>query len=103
MIDTAAVTIQDINFSARGKAEVYENLRVLYTTPAGTVPFDRDFGIDMSILDESFPISQGRLIVEYIEKTRRFEPRASVVEVLFDSDAENGRLIPKVVVAVEPE
>ena len=68
-------------------------------SPAGTVPFDREFGIDYNLLDYPLPIAQGRLIVEYIEKTRKYEPRVSVKEVNFELN-EDGNLIPKVVIEI---
>ncbi|WP_163538312.1 GPW/gp25 family protein [Gracilibacillus sp. YIM 98692] len=103
MIDYQEVTIQNINFSAIGAQEIYENLRILYTTPEGSIPFDREFGINMAFLDQPTQIAQGRLIVEYTEKTKRFEPRAVVQEVLFDQDEQTGHLQPKVVIAIDLE
>ncbi|WP_100406680.1 GPW/gp25 family protein [Bacillus solitudinis] len=103
MIDYEAVTIESIDFSAQGTEEVYENLRVLYTTPLGSVPFNRSFGVSTDFLDEPLPIAKGFLIVEYREKTRRFEPRATVQEVLFDEDVQTGRIIPKVVITIDLE
>lgn len=103
MIDFEAVRLENIDFAAQGAREVYENLRVLYTTPAGTVPLDREFGIDISVLDEPINIAQGRLIVEYTQKTRRYEPRANVREIFFDADELTGKLIPRVVIDIELE
>lgn len=98
MIDWQAVRIENINFSATGVNEIYENLRILYTTPEGAVPFNRKFGINTSFLDEPDPIAQGRMIVEYTQKTRQFEPRATVKEVYFDVDTQNGKMVPRVVI-----
>lgn len=101
MIDYQSVTINSINFNAVGNEEIYENLKVLYTTPEGTVPFDRTFGINIDFLDEPIQIAKGRLIVEYTEKTKRYEPRASVQEVLFDIHGQTGRILPKVVINID--
>ena len=100
MIDLNGVTIEAVNFGAQGDEEIYQNLRTLYTTPVGTVPFDREFGINSDVLDSSLPIAQGRLTVEYIEKTRKYERRAMVKEVEFISNTENGVLMPKVVIEI---
>lgn len=100
MIDLNRVTIYAVNFDAQGSEEIYQNLRTLYTTPVGTVPFDRDFGVNFDILDNSLPVAQGRLTVEYIEKTRKYENRAIVKEVDFIDNTENGLLIPKVVIEI---
>lgn len=101
MIDYKNVTIESINFSAEGVQEVYENLKMLYTTSEGSVPFDREFGINIEILDQPIHIAKGRLVVEYTQKTRRFEPRANVEEVIFDADALTGKLKPKVVIRID--
>lgn len=97
MINLNGVSIENINLNAQGNDEIYQNLQILYTTPAGTVPFDREFGINYDLLDNPTPIAQGRLIVEYIEKTRKYEPRVSVKEVNFETN-EDGSIIPKVVI-----
>lgn len=98
MIDLKNVQIS--NIGASDNDEIIRNLKVIYTTPAGTVPFDREFGIDMGIQDEPLNIAQGKLTVEYINKAKRYEPRASVKEVTFDIDHVNGKITPKVVVSI---
>lgn len=98
MIDYSMVKIENIDFAAEGNTEIYQNLKILYTTPAGTVPFDRDFGINIEFLDAPIPLAQGRIIVEYTEKTKTYEPRAAVKEVNFDIHPQSGNLIPKVVI-----
>lgn len=103
MIDYQSVEIGNLNFAAQGSQEIYENLKILYTTPMGSVPFDRSFGIETSFLDEPYPIAKGRLTVEYIQKTRLYEPRANVREVLFEHDINSGVLIPKVVIDIDIE
>lgn len=100
MIDYQDVSIQAINFNATGAEEVYENLRILYTTPEGSVPFDRSFGINTDFLDEPDVLARGKLIVEYTEKTKIFEPRVRVDQVTFDP-TETGQLKPKVVIRFE--
>ena len=100
MIDLNGVTIEAVNFGAQGNEEIYQNLRTLYTTPMGTVPFDREFGIDSGLLDNPMQIAQGKLIVEYIDKTRKYESRVNVKEVNFELDSKDGVLIPKVVIEI---
>lgn len=95
-------TLVNIDFGAEGNTEIYQNLKTLYTTPAGTVPFDRDFGINIELLDAPIPLAQGRLIVEYTEKTEKYESRASVKEVNFEVNPKNGKIFPKVVIEIVP-
>jgi len=78
--------------------EIIRNIRMIFTTPMGTVPFDRDFGIDWSILDKPLPQAKGLLTVEYINKVRQYEPRARVQEVTYKHEGTDGSLIPKVVI-----
>lgn len=103
MIDYTQVKITNIDFAADGHDEIYQNLTTLYTTPEGSVPFDRNFGININSLDAPIPLAQGRLIVEYFEKTKRYEPRAAVKEVDFEANLQNGHLIPKVVINIVAE
>lgn len=76
-------------------SNIAKTLKVLFTTPEGTVPFDRNFGINMSILDEPINLIQGKLTVEFIRKVQIYEPRVKVKEVTFCSD-DNNNLVPKV-------
>lgn len=99
VIDLNSVSI-NINLNAQGAEEIYQNLQVLYTTSEGTVPFDREFGINLDMLDYPIPLAEGKLIVEYTEKTKRFEPRASVKEVIFEHSSKEGVLVPKVVIEI---
>ena len=97
MINFAGVNIDSLNF---GDSDIMDRLRVLYTTAAGTVPLDRSFGIDTSIVDLPLPQAMTRLVVEYRDKTRQYESGVIVEEVSFDeADPLSGQLIPKVVVS----
>lgn len=98
MIDLNNVQIADIG--ATGNSEILRNLKIIYTTPQGTVPFDRGFGIDVSILDEPMNIAKGKLTVELINQTKKYEPRAIVKQVTFDIDIDNSKITPKVVVEI---
>jgi hypothetical protein len=87
-----------VNFNAVGVDEILQNIKMLFSTPAGTVPFDRDFGINWDIVNKPIVIAKGLLTVEYIEKVRKYEPRAQVKQVTFEYDSISGSLIPKVVI-----
>lgn len=89
-----------IDFSAGGNQEIIQNIKMILTTPAGTVPFDRDFGIDLGILDSPIALAKSRLTVEYVKKVKKYESRAKVEKISFDNDALNGYLVPKVVIGL---
>lgn len=97
-IELSNVALQ-ITFAATGADEVIQNIKTIITTPAGTVPFDRDFGIDWSILDLPIREAKAKLTVEYIEKIKKYEPRASVKSISFTAN-DSGQLIPKVVIDI---
>lgn len=90
----------EFNYETQGTDEIYQNLKVLFSTPAGSVSFDRNFGIDWSILDKPIQAAKGLLTVEYIEKVNKYESRAEVEKVTYYYDAVNGYLIPKVVIKI---
>ena len=75
-------------------------LRVLYSTPIGSVALDRAFGLDWSFLDLPLPAAKAQMERELIQKTQKYEPRARVQEVRWSFDSINGRIKPKVVIAI---
>ena len=82
------------------KTDVLRCLNVLYGKPVGTVALDREFGLDWTVLDLPLEMAKGRLTIEIIEKTRKYEPRVEVVKVCFDTqlvEGLNGKLAGKVV------
>ena len=77
-----------------------ECLQVLYSTPVASVALDRDFGMDWSYLDLPMPAAKAQLESELIQKTKKYEPRVQVQEVQWEYDGKNGKMKPKVVVAI---
>lgn len=94
MIDVKNVII--INPLAEGKEEIMQNLKTLLTTPAGSVAFDREFGIDTSFIDMPIEIAKARITAEYIEKINKYENRVKISEIIFET--KDNMLIPKVVI-----
>lgn len=95
------MTLADLQFNVRGsmteQEDVLRCLRTLIMTPAGTVPLDRDFGIDNSLLGYPADVAQNLLAVEIIQKVMKYEPRASVQEVELESTPD-GLTTAKVVI-----
>jgi len=87
-----------VNWAATGSDEIMQNVHMILTTPAGTVPFDREFGVNMSFLDLPLERSKAKMTVEYITKINKYEPRASISSVTFEYDELNGCMYPKVVI-----
>lgn len=88
------IILDDISITGTTE-DIAENLKTIFTTPQGTVPWDRNFGIDTNILDEPVSIAQGKLTVEFIRKAQLYEPRIKVKEVTFQTN-DNSNLVPKV-------
>jgi hypothetical protein len=84
--------------------EILQNVRTILGTPKYSVPLDRDFGINATMLDEPLPVAQARLTAEIIAAVERWEPRAQVVRVSYadmtTGDANDGVLRPKVRVRI---
>lgn len=80
--------------------EIIRNVQTILTTPVGTCPLYRDFGIDTSVLDNPMDVAQNFYAVEVIDAIERYEPRVQVREVTFTPDM-SGKLTAKVVIAYE--
>ena len=76
-----------------------KKLMTLYTTPMMTVPFDRDFGLDYSVLDKPVQLVRAKLIADITEKTKRYITGATVKSISIQTAEEDSRaLIVKVVI-----
>jgi len=82
--------------------EVLQNVAVILATQIGTVPFARRLGISTDLLDKPSPVVIASLTREVIQKIGEFEPRAVIHSIIFDenSSAEDGRVIPRLVIGV---
>lgn len=80
---------------------VLQNIAVILSTPIGTVPLYREFGLDMSFLDKPAPIAKVLMVAPVREAIRRWEPRATVLDVDAKDDPANpGKQIPVVEVEI---
>lgn len=79
--------------------EIFQNIRTILSTPKGSVPLDRDFGIDLSYLDSPNPVAEAKLTTEIIAAVKRYEPRVSVTAISFTGDMD-GKLKPVVEVRI---
>ncbi|MBQ9273507.1 MAG: GPW/gp25 family protein [Succinivibrio sp.] len=102
---TAVITpLTSVDFAPGSlAAEVCQNLRTILSTPKGSVPLDREFGLDMEGLDEPTPAGQMLFSMHVVEAFEKYEPRCKVVKVEFENtpgDVMDGRLSPKVTVEI---
>lgn len=85
-----------INFSPTPREEVIQNVRMILSTLQGTVPLDRGFGIDTSMIDEPINIARARLASAVIAAIKRNESRVTTLSVSFKEELDAGRLVPVV-------
>lgn len=94
--DTSNIEIQ-FEYGGDEAAEIVRCLKMLYSTPAGTVALDREFGLSWDMIDMPIETAKSILTVEIIEKTAKYEPRVSVSKVIYKQNV-TGKLITRVVV-----
>ncbi len=85
-------------------ASVLQNIAMILSTPKGSVPMHRDFGLEMEFLD--MPTSQAEvlMVAPVREAVEMWEPRAVVQGVTFLRDSGRPeRLIPCVEVEIVDE
>ncbi len=101
MIEPGPITIAPESLAE----EVLQNVRMILCTPVGSLPLDRDFGLDFSVLDQPLPRARALLSAEIAAKVARYEPRAQVTRVDWDQaqalEAADGRLAPAVKVRIQ--
>ena len=99
-IEDTVVEIEAGTVDDSTRREVYRTLQVLYGTETGEQALDRDFGIDINILDNPQEAAKALLTAEFVRKTKQYEPRVRVMRVEWNQDyAKEGGIIPKVVVS----
>ena len=92
-IEDTIVEIEAGSVDDQTAQEVYRNLQVLYGTETGEQALDREFGIDINILDNPQEVAKAR-------KTKQYEPRVRVMRVEWTQNhARDGGIVPKVVVS----
>lgn len=80
--------------------EVLQNVATILSTRKGSVPLLRDFGLSQDFLDRPIEVAKTMIFAEVKEAIDLYEPRAEIVEMTFESDAQTGRLIPVVEVDI---
>lgn len=106
-IDVSA-RLDGIDFAPKDVlTEIIQNVRTIISTTQFSVPLDRRFGIDGTVIDLPLPVAMARISAEVIRAITEYEPRCRVVSVDFErteaTDAEEGHLPPKVSIAIKDE
>ena len=88
-IDDVVVS-SDSEESQKFISEVTKAIQTIITTPVGSIPLYRDFGIDMSMLGYPFAAAKEMLSQELIDKIELYEPRVTVEAVDITTNIEGG-------------
>ena len=88
-IDLKNITVA-FDYTSGDIADIKRCLECLYQTAEGTCPLDREFGLNTDFV--GMPMD-----VEIIDKTDRYEPRATVKDINFSFN-EDGQLQAEVVI-----
>jgi len=82
-------------------SSVLQNIAVILSTPKGSVPLYRDFGLSSVFLDKPMPAAKMMMIAEVREAIERWEPRARFVSLTFEERiTQPGTLWPTVEVEI---
>lgn len=87
-----------------GVDEILQNVRLILTTPRGSLMGDRGFGVDAAFLDAPTPKAKAAYMTSVVEAVERYEPRARVTAVTWRPDtaaAGEGRLVPVISLSIE--
>ena len=97
-------TTASVNFLPSSELEeILQNVRTIIGTRKGTVPLDRDFGLDWSFVDKPINVAQALVSAEVAKQVRKYEPRARIISISLVEDltgALDGKMIPKVTIGV---
>ncbi|MDY3739384.1 MAG: hypothetical protein SO022_02860 [Selenomonadaceae bacterium] len=81
--------------------EIIQNIKTILTTLQGTVPLDRDFGIDGTLIDKPLTVAKPLIVKDIKEKIEQYEPRAKFVSISWSGNDIDGKLIPSIKVAIK--
>lgn len=73
--------------------EIIRNVAVILSTPKGSVPMCRDFGLDLSFLDKPANIALNMAVIPVREAIEHWEPRAQFKDLtLLPDPGDPGKL-----------
>jgi phage baseplate assembly protein W len=90
----------NITYGLTGVSEVMQNVRTILTTRRGTVPLDRDFGISFDFLDSPINITRAKAEQEIFLQLKKYEPRAILKQIIWETDVISGHISPSVKVEI---
>lgn len=76
--------------------EILQNIAIILATPKFSVPLDRGFGLQQEFLDKPHSVAKTLIVTDVLDAIEKYEPRAKVVEVTFETNTTTMCLVPKV-------
>lgn len=96
-IDLNNITVT-FDYSDGEAEDIKRCLETLYQTAEGTCPLDREFGLNIDIVDMPVNVAKNLFAVEITDKTERYEPRAVIKEIIFKAGKAGQALKVEVVI-----
>lgn len=95
VIDGVQIEINGV-YERELRNDILDKCEFLLTLIKGTIPMNRDIGIDPGIISQPAYIAQQMYTMGAIELIEKYETRASVEEVQFEVSGGAGNMVPKV-------
>lgn len=70
-------------------AKLSEEVRIVLNTPIGSVPSNREFGIDMTYMHLPANVAMSAYASAAADAIERFVPGLRVIQVIFDEESSN--------------
>lgn len=102
VIDGVQIIINNV-YERELREEILDKALFLLSCIKGTIPMNREIGLDPDIISGPAHIAQNLYTISAIELIDEFEPRASVEEVSFAASGDAGNMTPKVVLTYNGE
>jgi len=96
LIDLTKAVIS-FDYQSSELAQTSRSLKTLYSTPEGTVPMDRGFGLSQEYVGYPIDAAKNLVALDIIEKTEKYEPDLKVKDISFALGNE-GELIPTILI-----
>lgn len=95
----------EVVVGATGLTGLMQEVRTVMVTRKGSVPLDREFGLDWSVIDCPVQEFRPRYVADVTRQIEKYVPRVRVVEVNFQaaSDIVDGFVHPVVKISIRPE
>lgn len=101
-IDGVQIEINGVH-DKKLRQEILDKVSFLLSCVKGTIPMNREIGLDPDIISAPAYQAQNLYTISAIEVIEEFEARAEVEEIQFEENGSSGNMIPKVVLTYNVE